>query len=125
MYKTFIFLLPWVRIFINVLIAIPFLTLLERKVIGYIQSRKGPKKVSYMGLLQPIGDGGKLVFKELGTPNYANIILFWASPVLSLLLMILAWSLFPSYFRGYHFQLGIVLFICIARLQVYTLLGSG
>lgn len=125
MYNLLVFLLPWISIFVKVIIAIPFLTLLERKVIGYIQSRKGPNKVSYLGLLQPIRDGGKLIFKEIGTPKYAKIILFWASPVISLILMILAWSLFPSYYRSYYLQLGIVLFICIARLQVYTLLGSG
>lgn len=112
-------------IFINILIAIPFLTLLERKVIGYIQSRKGPNKVRYLGLLQPVADGGKLIFKELGTPKYAKIILFWFRPILSFLLMILGWILFPSYYSNYFLGLGVILFICIARLQVYTLLGSG
>lgn len=124
-YKIPTFLLPWIVIFIKVIIAIPFLTLLERKVIGYIQSRKGPNKVSYLGLLQPIRDGGKLIFKELGTPNFANIRLFWLRPVLSLLLMIISWSLFPSYYQKYKFKLGIIFFLCISRLQVYTLLGSG
>lgn len=119
------FLIPWIIIFINILIAIPFLTLLERKIISYIQSRKGPNKVRYLGLLQPVADGGKLIFKELGTPKYAKIILFWFSPVLSFLLMILGWSLFPCYYSNYFLCLGIILFICIARLQVYTLLGSG
>nr|YP_009176367.1 NADH dehydrogenase subunit 1 [Enchiridium sp. MTA_2015]ALI86932.1 NADH dehydrogenase subunit 1 [Enchiridium sp. MTA_2015] len=125
MFSFLSFLIPWGVIFVNILIAIPFLTLLERKVIGYIQSRKGPNKVSYLGLLQPIADGGKLIFKELGTPNLANILLFWLSPILSFLLMVLGWSLFPSYFNNYFVSLGIVLFLCIASLQVYTLLGSG
>lgn len=118
-------LFPWVLIFIKVLISIPFLTLLERKVLGYIQFRKGPKKVSYLGLLQPIGDGFKLILKELGTPKMAKIILFWISPILSFLLMVLAWSLFPSPFSFYSLKLGVVFFLCIASLQVYTLLGSG
>lgn len=109
----------------NVLIAIPFLTLLERKVLGYIQSRKGPKKVSYLGLLQPVRDGVKLILKELGTPKMAKMLLFWLSPVVSFLLMVLAWCLFPSPFSYYSFTLGTVFFLCIARLQVYTLLGSG
>nr|AVP74429.1 NADH dehydrogenase subunit 1 [Imogine stellae] len=118
-------LVPWLFVFVNVLLSIPFLTLLERKVLSYIQSRKGPNKVSYMGLLQPIGDGAKLVLKELGTPNMANMILFWASPVISFFLMILAWAVFPSPFLYFSFNLGVVFFLCIASLQVYTLLGSG
>nr|BEU28606.1 NADH dehydrogenase subunit 1 [Planocera cf. heda SI-2017] len=122
---NYVILIPWILIFINVLISIPFLTLLERKVLGYIQSRKGPNKVSYIGLLQPISDGAKLVLKELGTPNMANVFLFWISPIASFFLMVLAWSLFPSPYSFYSFNLGVVFFLCIASLQVYTLLGSG
>nr|AVP74422.1 NADH dehydrogenase subunit 1 [Imogine fafai] len=117
--------IPWLLTFVNILVSIPFLTLLERKVLGYIQSRKGPNKVSFLGLLQPISDGGKLVLKELGTPNMANIILFWVSPILSFFLMIMAWSVFPSPYQFFSFNLGVVFFLCIASLQVYTLLGSG
>ena len=118
-------LLPWIIIFVKVLIAIPFLTLLERKVLGYMQRRKGPKKVRYLGLLQPVRDGFKLILKELGTPKMANILFFWLSPLISFLLMVLCWSLFPSPNSTYSFKLGTVFFLCIARLQVYTLLGSG
>ena len=117
--------IPWLIIFVKILIAIPFLTLLERKVLGYIQSRKGPNKVRYLGLLQPVSDGVKLILKELGTPKMAKVLLFWISPATSFLLMILAWSIFPSYFNYYSFNLGAVFFLCIASLQVYTLLGSG
>jgi len=117
--------IPWLLVFVNILISIPFLTLLERKVLRYIQSRKGPKKVSFMGLLQPISDGAKLVLKELGTPKMAKIVLFWLSPIISFFLMILAWAVFPSPFLFYSLNLGVVFFLCIARLQVYTLLGSG
>lgn len=116
---------PWILIVLNILIAIPFLTLLERKVLGYMQSRKGPNKVRALGLLQPIRDGFKLILKELGTPIMANIIFFWMMPVASFLIMILVWSLFPAPYNRYTFKLGFVFFLCIARLQVYTLLGSG
>lgn len=118
-------LLPWVFVIVKILVAIPFLTLFERKVLGYAQSRKGPNKVSYGGLLQPIRDGFKLILKELGTPKMANIFLFWISPVVSLLIMILSWCLFPTKCYYYCYGLGIVFFLCLARLQVYTLLGSG
>lgn len=78
-----------------------------------------------MGLLQPVRDGVKLILKELGTPAMANMLLFWIRPLVSFLLMVLAWCIFPSPFCYYSFSLGTILFICIARLQVYTLLGSG
>lgn len=118
-------LIPWLLVFLKVLISIPFLTLLERKVLSYIQARKGPKKVSYMGLLQPIGDGAKLVLKEVGTPKMAKIVLFWLRPLASFILMILAWAVFPSPYFYFSFKLGVIFFLCIASLQVYTLLGSG
>ena len=118
-------LIPWLIVLIKVLISIPFLTMLERKALGYIQSRKGPKKVRFIGILQPIRDGAKLVLKELGTPSSSNIMLFWISPIISFLLMILAWRFFPSYYRNYFFCIGIVVFLCVIRVQVYTLLGSG
>ena len=112
-------------VFIKVLIAIPFLVLLERKVLGYIQSRKGPKKVGYLGLLQSVGDGVKLIVKELGSPRMAKIALFWISPILSFLLMVLGWVVFPSPYSFYTFNLGLVFFLCIGSLNVYALLGSG
>lgn len=123
--KVFLPIIPWLFIFIKVLISIPFLTLLERKILGYIQSRKGPNKVSYLGLLQPIRDGFKLILKELGTPSMAKTLFFWIRPLLSFLLMILAWCVFPAPKSFYCLKLGIVFFICVASLQVYTLLGSG
>jgi NADH:ubiquinone oxidoreductase subunit H len=61
-----------IRLFIELLIVmlivflrVCFLTLLERKILGYVQNRKGPTKVLFMGLLQPVIDGGKLIFKRI------------------------------------------------------------
>jgi len=55
---------------------IPFLTLLERKVLSYIQTRKGPKKVRILGILQPITDGLKLVLKETGSSFRVKYLIF-------------------------------------------------
>lgn len=66
----------WLIRIISILISVVFITLWERKVMGYIGLRKGPKKVSLIGLLQPLSDRIKLVIKELGKPNVSNYFLF-------------------------------------------------
>jgi len=71
------------------LIAISFFTLLERKVLGYIQLRKGPNKVGLLGLLQPFADAIKLFTKEVNIPLVSNRIPFIISPSIGLLLAFL------------------------------------
>jgi NADH-ubiquinone oxidoreductase chain 1 len=73
-------------IYISALLAIAFFTLLERKVLGYIQTRKGPNKVSIIGLPQPIADALKLFLKEQSLPSLANLSTFIIAPALSLFL---------------------------------------
>ena len=80
------FFLAYLLIIIPALVNLAFLTLLERKVLGYAQLRKGPNKVSLAGLLQPFADAIKLFFKESRLPAYSNSGVFYLAPVLSLLL---------------------------------------
>jgi len=57
---------------ISIIICIPFFTLLERKVLGYVQTRKGPNKIGILGILQPLSDGLKLILKEGILPKISN-----------------------------------------------------
>ena len=77
-------------ILVPLLISIAYLTLAERKVLGYIQSRRGPNVVGVYGLLQPLADGLKLFTKEIIIPNHANIYIYIMAPILSLTLAFIA-----------------------------------
>lgn len=75
--------------------AVAYLTLAERKIIGYIQVRIGPNRVGPRGLLQPIADAVKLLFKETILPTNANRFLFLSAPVLTLAPSLAAWAVVP------------------------------
>jgi NADH:ubiquinone oxidoreductase subunit H len=81
--------LKFLGIIIPILICVAFFTLLERKVIGYIQRRRGPNVVGFAGLLQPFADGLKLLIKEPLIPGNANRYLFIIAPMLTLYLSFL------------------------------------
>ncbi|MDA1107008.1 MAG: NADH-quinone oxidoreductase subunit NuoH [Proteobacteria bacterium] len=76
-------------------LAVAYLTLAERKVIGYIQARIGPNRVGPRGWLQPIADGIKLLMKEVIIPSGASRALFIIGPILSLVPALIAWAVIP------------------------------
>jgi len=80
--------IKFVLILIPVLISVAYLTLAERKVLGYTQTRKGPNIVGIYGLLQPLADGLKLFSKEMIIPNHVSLFLYFFSPILALSLSI-------------------------------------
>merc|ERR1711860_268083 len=91
----------------------------ERKVLGYIQLRKGPNKVGIAGLPQPLADAVKLFVKEQNKPSLMNKWPFLFAPVFSLILALGLWVLYPSSSFYFFFSYGILFFIAISSLTVY------
>ncbi|BBF64360.1 NADH-quinone oxidoreductase subunit NuoH [Acidithiobacillus sp. 'AMD consortium'] len=116
-----------VVVLVPLLLGVAYLTLAERKVIGYIQVRLGPNRVGFKGSLQPIADAVKLMFKEVIIPTNANRFLFLAAPVLAFVPAMLVWAAIPfgPDMAISHMNAGLLYVLAIAGLGVYGIIVAG
>lgn len=107
--------------------AVAYLTLAERKVIGYMQVRIGPNRVGPMGLLQPIADGVKLLLKEIIIPSGSSKGLFILGPILAIAPALAAWAVVP-FSEGLvlaNVNAGLLFLLAITSMEVYGVIVAG
>ena len=110
---------------IPVLVNVAFITLLERKILGLSQIRKGPNKVRFVGILQPFRDAIKLFSKEIVCPSSSNPKQFFIAPTIALVIVILTYLFFPFAEVNFNLRLGILFLYIIISINVFPVIVSG
>lgn len=112
---------------VPLLIAVAYLTLMERKVLAAMSLRMGPNVVGPFGLLQPFADAAKLIFKETIIPSGANKVLFVMAPCITFILALIAWAVIPVA-EGWviaNINVGVLYLFAISSLGVYGIIIAG
>lgn len=116
-----------VIITIPLLLCVAYLTYAERRIIALMQLRKGPNVVGIAGLLQPIADAVKLMFKEVIIPSKANKFVFILAPIVTLVLSLIGWAVIPFSANGglADINVGVLYLLAISSLGVYGIIMAG
>nr|DBA43675.1 TPA_asm: ND1 [Bombus laesus] len=115
--------LSYLFFILMILISVAFLTLFERKMLSYMQLRKGPNKLGFKGLLQPISDALKLLMKEFFILNFNNIYL--CSPMIMFYLSMMLWLIYPWIYSFYYIDNNMIYLMLILSLMVYPIMFIG